>query len=231
MIFGKSKMELKLGIFVFIGLVILMIFVLLIGDLKNLVSAYKVNFVFNFINGVRIGAPIRLAGVDVGEIRDIKFQFNRGQGNTKIVLVGLVKNGMCIPKDSQIWVNTLGLMGEKYIEIMPGKNYDDCLKENESMVGNDPLAMQEFGELAKSLAKKLDSSMLEIKDLAVSLKALTRNLDDGISKIKNKEGTVGKLIYDDALYNEINALVTDIKKHPWKLFWKGKEKSGARESD
>jgi len=228
MIFGKSKMELKMGIFVSIGMVILIIFVLMIGDFKNLVSAYKVSFVFNFINGVRLGAPIRLAGVDVGEIREIKFEFNRGQGNTKIILIGLVKNGMCIPRDSQVWVNTLGFMGEKYIEIMPGKNYDDCIKENESIAGNDPLAMQEFGELAKSIAKKLDSSLFEIKDLAGSLKSLTQNLDDGISKIKNKEGTVGKLIYDDALYNEINALVADIKKHPWKLFLKGKEKPGAK---
>ena len=50
------------------------------------------------------------------------------------------------------------------------------------------------------------------------------NLDTGVTRIVNKEGTVGKLLYDDKLYNELDALVTDIRKNPWKLLIKTKEK-------
>jgi hypothetical protein len=40
----------------------------------------------------------------------------------------------------------------------------------------------------------------------------------------NKEGTIGKLLYDDTIYKELEALAVDLRKHPWKLFWKTKEK-------
>ena len=224
MIFGKSRLELKLGIFVFCAIVVLFVFVFLIGDLKNKYSSYPVSFVFNFVNGVKVGAPVRFAGWDVGQIRKIKVITAESTNSTKIMLEGLVNKDCKIPVDSQVWVNTLGLLGEKYIEIMPGKNYTTLVQKNGIMVGNDPVPMQEFGELARSIAKKLDESISEIKTVAGSISSLTRNLDDGVSRIKNKEGTVGKLLYDDALYKELEALVIDIKQHPWKLFVRPKEK-------
>ena len=51
MIFGKSKLELKVGIFVFIALAALVIFVLSIGGVKTWTLGYRVNFIFNFVNG------------------------------------------------------------------------------------------------------------------------------------------------------------------------------------
>jgi phospholipid/cholesterol/gamma-HCH transport system substrate-binding protein len=224
MIFGKSKVELKVGLFVAAGLVVLMIFVLLIGDFKNQVSAYKVKFQFNFINGVRPGAPVRFAGVDVGQVQKIILLPLPEQHTTKIEIIGIVRKDIKIPIDSQVWVNTLGILGEKYIDVMPGKNYSDFVPEDATMIGNDPVAMHEFGEMAKSIVQKLDTSITEIKVVVGSVNNLTKNLDDGITRIKNKEGTVGKLLYDDQLYNDLDALVNDIKAHPWKLFIKGKEK-------
>lgn len=203
MIFGKSRLELKVGIFVFIALVILVTFVLLIGDIKTLTSGYNVSFIFNFINGVKLGAPVRFSGVDVGEVKDIKFIFLPEEQKTQVKIVGWLKKEVKIPIDSTVWVNTLGLLGEKYIEIMPGKDYGHFVKVNESLVGKDPIAMHEVAELAKSIAG---------------------NIDESIVRIKNKEGTIGKLLYDDTVYKELEALITDVRKHPWKLFWKTKEK-------
>ncbi len=203
MIFGKSRLEFKVGIFVFAGLVVLMIFVLLIGDFKNLISAYKVNFQFNFINGVRVGAPVRFAGVDVGQVKEINLLPSPQEHTTKIEIVGLIRKSIKIPVDSQVWVNTLGILGEKYIDVMPGKNYAKFVAENGTMVGNDPVAMHEFGELAKSIIQKLDTSITEIKGVVGSVDSLTKNLDDGITRIKNKEGTIGKLLYDDQIYIEL----------------------------
>ncbi|MCX5708878.1 MAG: MlaD family protein [Candidatus Omnitrophica bacterium] len=225
MIFGKSKVELKVGIFVAVGLVVLMIFVLLIGDFKNQVSAYKVKFQFNFINGVRPGAPVRFAGVDVGQVQKIALVPRPEEHSTKIEIIGIIRKDIKIPVDSQVWVNTLGILGEKYIDVMPGKNYTDFIPENATMIGNDPVAMHEFGELAKSIVQKLDASITEIKGVVGSVDNLAKNLNDGVTRIKNKEGTVGKLLYDDKLYNDLDALVNDIKAHPWKLFIKTKEKA------
>ncbi|MFA6384217.1 MAG: MlaD family protein [Candidatus Omnitrophota bacterium] len=223
MIFGKSKLELTVGLFVFAGLVILTIFVLYIGDFKNTLSTYRINFTFNFINGVKVGSPVRFAGVDVGEVKTINFVFPVKGERPKVQMVSMITNKIDIPKDSSVWVNTLGILGEKYIEIMPGKDFVNVVKDGDTMTGNDPFAMQEFGEMAKSVISKLDATLTGINGVTDSVKALTLNLDDGVTRIKNGEGSVGKLMYRDDLYNELEAFVVDIKSHPWKLFWKGKE--------
>ncbi len=217
MTFGKSKLELKVGIFVFIGIVILVMFVLFIGDFKNVFSTYKINFTFSFVNGVRVGAPVRFAGVDIGDIREVNLIPGGERKNAKVQLVGWIKQDVKIPADSAVWVNTLGLLGEKYIEIMPGKDTVNFVPYNGELSGNEPMATQEMGELAKSIAIKLDDVLVGVKDLS-------NNIDDGIDRIKRQEGSLGKLIYGDKIYADLEALVSDIKAHPWKLFWKTKEK-------
>jgi phospholipid/cholesterol/gamma-HCH transport system substrate-binding protein len=71
--------------------------------------------------------------------------------------------------------------------------------------------------------------MIEIKSLVGSVNSLAENIDDGISRVKNAEGTIGKLLYNDAIYNDLSELVGDIKRNPWKLFWKAKEKSETKQ--
>ncbi|TAM34189.1 MCE family protein [bacterium] len=203
MIFGKTKLELKVGIFVFVGLVILGIFILSIGGFKTWSSGYHINLNFNFVNGVKVGAPVRFSGVDVGEVKKVDLSFIPQENRSNVRLDIWLRNNIKIPADSSVWVNTLGLLGEKYIEIMPGKDYANCLKANDSLIGRDPLPMHQIFNRAENIL---------------------RNLDDGIAKIRNKEGSLGKLIYDDDIYNQLDALVTDIRNHPWKLFYKTKEK-------
>jgi len=201
MIFGKTKMELKVGIFVFCGLVLAVIFILSIGGFKTWSSGYNVKFSFGFINGVKLGAPVRFAGVDVGQVKNIEMSVPAKEGQAKIHVNCWVKKDVRIPLDSIIWVNTLGLLGEKYIEIMPGKDYSKVLDNNQEMAGVDPLPMNKITDLANNIAK---------------------DINDILEKVKNKEGSLGKLIYDDTIYKELEALAVDIRQHPWKLFIKTK---------
>ncbi len=203
MIFGRTKLELKVGIFVFIGMVILVIFILSIGGFKTWSSGYRINVNFNFVNGVKVGAPVRFAGVDVGEVKKIKLEFIPEENRSNVCLMIWVRDVIKIPADSSVWVNTLGLLGEKYVEIIPGKDYVHPVKENGFMTGVDPLPIHTIFNEAENIM---------------------RNLDEGLAQIRKKEGTLGKLIYDDKLYNELDAMVTDVRKNPWKLFFRTKEK-------
>ncbi|MFA4984461.1 MAG: MlaD family protein [Candidatus Omnitrophota bacterium] len=198
MIFGRSKMELKVGVFVFIGIVILMAFILSIGGFKTWSSGYKVKFIFNFINGVKLGAPVRFAGVDVGQVKSIGF-IKSQDGHTKVEIAVWVKDEVGIPIDSSVWVNTLGLLGEKYIEILPGEDTKRFLEAGQAMSGNDPVPMHYLEKMTKSIMDQVN---------------------DALSAVKNEKGTVGKLIYDDTIYNNLEAMSSDLRKHPWKLFWK-----------
>lgn len=203
MIFGKTKLELKVGVFVFVGLVILAVFILSIGGFKTWSSGYEVNVTFNFVNGVKLGSPVRFAGLDTGQVKKIGFVFIPEEQVTKVKVLCWVKKGVQIPVDSAVLVNTLGLLGEKYVEIIPGKDYSHILAPDQTIAGIDPIPMHEVVHLAKSIAD---------------------NINLALEKIMNKEGTLGKLIYDDAMYNELEAFAADIRKNPWKLFYKAKEK-------
>ncbi len=198
-----KKLEFKIGSFVFIGIIILAVFVLLIGDIKTWNRGYSVVVKYGFINGVKVGAPVRFAGVDVGEIKEIRIVTDTKNSKTSVDIVAWLKKDVAIPADSSVWINTLGLLGEKYIEIMPGVNYSSVLKSNDTIAGVDPIPMHEVFRNAKQIIE---------------------NIDDSISRIKNKEGTLGKLLYDDALYDELLGFAADIRRNPWKLFWKVKEK-------
>lgn len=203
MIFGKTRLELKVGVFVFIGIVFLSVFVLSIGGIKTWSSGYRVNFIFNFINGAKLGAPVRFAGVDVGVIKRTDFVYSEAEQKFKVKIGAWIKKEARIPHDSTVWVNTLGLLGEKYIEIMPGSDYSMLFGANDTVAGIDPIPMHEVFRMSKNIVD---------------------NLDDSITKIKEGKGTIGKLLYDDTVYNELEAMVMDLRRHPWKLFWKTKEK-------
>jgi phospholipid/cholesterol/gamma-HCH transport system substrate-binding protein len=204
MIFGKTKLELKVGIFVFVGMIILAVFILSLGGFKTWTSGYKVNFVFTYVNGVKVGAPVRFAGVDVGEVKAIKFiQPKTADDKTGIKVNCWVKREVKIPKDSTIWVDTLGLLGEKYLEIMPGKDYAALMIRGDEIKGTDPIPMNVVTDRALKIADDVDQTII---------------------KIKNGEGSLGKFITDDTVYNDLEAFVKDIKANPWKLFIKTKEK-------
>ncbi|MFH1355321.1 MAG: MlaD family protein [Candidatus Omnitrophota bacterium] len=203
MIFGKTRLELKVGVFVFIGMILMALFVLSIGGIRTWTAHYQVRFIFNFVNGVKIGAPVRFAGVDVGVVKDIKFQLDPQEGKNKVHVLCSVKRNVKIPLDSTVWVNTLGLLGEKYIEVIPGKDYSVILDEDDQITGEDPVPIHEVTQLAKGIAK---------------------NIAESLERIKNKEGTLGKLMYEDTIYEELEAFIIDLRRNPWKLFWKSKEK-------
>ena len=226
MIFGKTKLELKVGVFVFIGIVLLSFSVLSIGKVKHWTSGYKVKFGFNFVNGVKMGAPVRFAGVDQGEVKSIKLVFFPQEQKTRAYVECWIKNGISIPIDSTIWVNTLGLLGEKYIEIIPGKDQAMLLDEGASLVGEDPISFEEISSMIGKLSIKLQDSVdgfnkviqnpknqQSVEELLENLKLITKNIQEG-------KGTVGKLLYDDSIFEDLESFTADLKANPWKLLYR-----------
>ena len=196
----NNALELKVGIFIAVGILIFFIIVFSIGDVNFIRTGYHLNVLFNFVNGIRQGAPVRLAGVNVGEIEKIDVFFDKDEKKTKVkILVRIDKRGTKIERDSTVIINTLGLLGEKYMEILPGTAVDDFLKNRELIVGEDPIATQVLTE--------------KVAELAESFNVVMKRLKEG-------KGTVGKLLTEEKIYDDLEAFVADIKKHPWKLLHK-----------
>lgn len=213
----KSKLELKVGVFVFIALVILVIFVLMIGDFRIINPGYKFKVSFSFANGVKRSAPVRLSGVEVGEVRGIEIGYDKQTKKPLVFVEVWVKKEAKIPIDSRVWVNMLGLLGEKYIEVIPGQNYESLLKEGSFIKGEDPISIQELTDLSRQVA-------LQVGDTVSKLSVTLDSLNLILNNVKQGEGTVGKLIFDNRLYNNIEEMFEDLKKNPWKLLYRSKEK-------
>ena len=200
---GKSNFELRVGVFVFVGLVVFTYIVFSISDFYVFKPGYRVKVRFNFVDGIQPSAPIRYAGVEAGKLESIKVFYNDQKKRTEVELQGWISKRIRIEKDAQAYVNTLGVVGEKYLEILPGTKEAGYLSGGEELVGNDPVPMEKITQRAYAITEALEKA--------------AKNMQEG-------KGTVGKLMTDDSIYNNLEAFTADIKAHPWKLLFKGKEK-------
>lgn len=199
----KSNFELKVGVFVFIGIIVLTYIVFSISDFYIFKPGYRIKVTFGFVDGIQASAPIRYAGVEVGKLEKIRFYYNQQKKRTEVELSGWVTNAAQIEKDAEAYVNTLGVVGEKYLEILPGTKEAGFLKDGDELQGVDPVPMERITHRAYQI---------------------TESLETAANNIKQGKGTIGRLFTDDTIYNNLEAFTSDIKAHPWKLLMKSKEK-------
>jgi phospholipid/cholesterol/gamma-HCH transport system substrate-binding protein len=198
---NMKAFEFKVGIFILIGITILFVIVFSVGDINISKTGYRINVLFNFASGIGPSAPVRLAGVGIGQVRGIHIIYDEKEKKTRAELAAWINDKTRIEEDAVFTINTLGLLGEKYLEILPGTAGKPFLKNDDTVVGKDPVAMEKVTE-----------------DLA----AISDSVRTLVDKIKKGEGTVGKFFMDDSVYKNLEEFTADIKRHPWKLLNKPK---------
>lgn len=233
-----QRSEWKLGLFIAGGIVFFLLLIFAVGSLKLLERGYEVKVLFRFANGINIGAPVRLAGVEIGEVKNVQIIYSPGDDKPLVELTLMIKKGAKIRQNATVIINTLGLLGEKYVEILPGSKDVPLLKNGDVIIGKDSVPIAKITDLGYEIACKLnetidsirriittEDSQEKIRSTISNLKILTDNLnelildtDQLIKKINKGEGTIGKLVSDDSLYRELEDFIRDIKAHPWKLF-------------
>ncbi|MBU0759443.1 MAG: MCE family protein [Candidatus Omnitrophica bacterium] len=239
--FTRSSFELKVGIFIFIGVIILSVIVFSIGNFYSVKRGYTLNVLFSFANGISMGAPVRYAGVEVGEVQDITVYFDEKENRPMVKILIWVAQNTWINEDAAATINTLGLLGEKYLEIAPGSRETRLLGKDDTLMGQDPVSTEELTRNTQETLLKIEN-MIEsidkivgdetfrssVKNTVSNLESLTLNLQDFIRTAKEGKGTVGKLLSDDSLYKHIDEMILDIKQHPWKLLYRPKESKNRR---
>jgi len=232
----ESNLEFKVGLFILIALVGLIMFIFSVSDLAVLEKGKSIRVVFGFANGLKKNAPVRLAGVDEGVVKNITLFFDRTEQKTKVALELWIKKNTKIPSDSVVVVNQLGMMGEKYIEIFPGGDTQNFYEEGQTIIGKDPIAQSAISERMMEVSNKLESAVAgvnriisdeknieSIRTVLENLSLLTGSLDDIIDSVSEGKGTVGKLLYDERLYDDLEGLAADLKENPWKLLYRPKK--------
>lgn len=188
--------ELKVGIFIMIGIAALFMIVFSVGDINIIKRGYHIKVDFNFVDGIGGSAPVRVSGVGVGQIDGLKLYYDDKEKRTKARLSAWIRQGVKIEEDAIATVNTLGFMGEKYLEISPSGSGKPFLKDGGLLTGKDPTSVNKMFE---------------------NLGNLTASINIIVERLKKGEGTIGKLLTEEKIYNDLEAFVEDIKNNPWKL--------------
>ncbi len=155
------KIEYKVGIFVAIGLMIFAYLVLWLGTREVEIfkkEGYILKTRFTTLAGLEKNSSVRVAGVRVGRVRDIDLK----EGMAEITM--FIYKDVKIREGSKAAVSSMGIMGEKYVEIFPGPPDKPFLKEDSYVEGIQPLSIDQIGQTFYSLGEDVKSVGKIIKD-------------------------------------------------------------------
>ncbi len=187
---SKGLKGARLGVFTFIGTVILVLGIFLIGN-KDLLfqDTFELKAYFPTVEGLRVGAPVRLTGIDVGSIRSIEFIADT---TSKILVTMRVRRDVqqFIKKDSRASIETEGLVGNKVLVIYGGSGSVPAVEDGDVLPTKMPVTYAEIVE--------------ETQGILSYIKEIAKEFSVTLKKVNEGEGTIGKLLNDQKLYRSID---------------------------
>jgi len=208
--------EFKVGLFVVVCLLALFYMTYRTGKLDLRPKGYHVYVIFDEAAGLGNKAPVMLNGLEVGKVVEIKPTYKGGL--TKIKLKVWLEDEAKIREGSAISIKMMGMMGEKYIHIASSDNEKfvapETVVDGETYVDLDVLLRN-----INSLVEENKNSVSEAVD---SLNKLLSNLNETVAD--NKEGLARTIKNFEATSQNFEEFSDDLKRNPWKLLFKAKEK-------
>ncbi len=268
---SKKNVELWVGLFLFVGLATLAYLIIRLGSYDKLTAGgYEIVISYKFTNGVIEGAPVRVAGVEAGRVKKLILTPDQ---ETKVDVVVAIEKSVQLRRNSIVLINSLGIMGEKYIEILPQDADSEILKPGDRIIGEEPTSIADLTRKAKEFAGSLESvfkdgekgsKLSQIMDNVIlmtgeknrenfsatlvnlnefsgkmntfgtdietlsqekafsetvhNFHAASQSLNEVLSQIRSGKGTLGKLLYDTEVHDNLKTLIQDLMKNPSKLF-------------
>jgi len=159
----NSSNNAKVGGTVILGLVILSVLIFTVSNYHIFESGKTFFVTFSFANGLTIGAPVMVAGVEVGNVESNDFiPDSSNDGNVRVRLTVWVTNQALVYRNSKAFINTLGLMGEKYLEITTGTGNEEVLGEGETLIGSDPIRQDQLLAIGSDLVREFQRSIAAV---------------------------------------------------------------------
>jgi len=191
-----SGQKIKIGLFTFIGLLVLVLAIFFIGNRKNLFSStFTIYGTFKNVNGLQVGNNVRFAGINVGVVEAINIVTD-SSARVDLTLNSDVKK--FIKKDSKLSIGSDGLMGDKLIVIAPGG-----ITSTEAVRNGDQLTTINPVDVDKIIAK-----MTKVIDNA---ETLTGGLSQIVAKVNSGQGSIGRLLNSDKLSKDLEGTVNQAK--------------------
>src|SRR5271156_5511471 len=186
----------RLGAFIVATLAILAVGIFIIGSKQYLFSStYRLQGQFDNVEGLDEGGDVRVGGVHVGTVGKIVLPHKPGEKVTVIMDLQKATHEI-IKRDSVASIETEGLLGNQYMAISSGSRGAADVREDDTIASQPPLEMSDLLLKASGL---LDGSQQAIQNATRA----AANLDSITAKINRGEGTVGALVNNKDLYNNL----------------------------
>ena len=191
-----QKFKIRLGLFIAGGLAIFVIAIFIIGKQKNLFNpVFKLTTTFYNVSGLQVGNNIRFSGITVGTVDLIK-----------IINDSTVRVDMWIRKDVQQFIKTdceakigtAGIIGDRVLIISQGSTEAAVVKDGQRILSTEPTEM--------------DAIMASLEGTAVNAEIVANQLAEIMLKINSGQGTIGRLIQDSAIAEDLSRTMVNIRR-------------------
>ena len=239
----KQNFELKVGFFMLVGLGLLFMILARIGGFRAFETGYHLRLRYGFVDGIEPGAPVHFRGVAVGDVKRVALLDDPETAGEEVELLTWLPERIRVTEDAEARIRTFGLMGEKYIEIRPGSPDARRLRDRDVLVGYEPLLVESLAQMGDEIAARLNAAIDGINRIVgdsehrealkgtiqnseaftQDLRSVVSSLKVILSRIEEGEGTAGRLLTEDRIYRDLEALTADLRRHPWKLLGRGRK--------
>jgi len=193
---NSSKFKARLGLFVVIGFVILAFGIFLIGRQKHLFDPiFKLTTTFNNIGGLQVGNNVRFSGINVGTVDNIMII-----NDTTVQVDLIVKKSIqsFVKNDCQATIGSEGIIGNKMLIITQGSSKAKTAIDGQYITSKEPL--------------ELDAIIMNLNITAKNAETISQQLIQIMSGINRGNGTIGRLIRDSTIAENINQTIINFEK-------------------
>jgi phospholipid/cholesterol/gamma-HCH transport system substrate-binding protein len=152
---------------------------------------------FDNAGGLREGAPVRLAGVDIGNVTDIRIVEDKPATPVEVTMKVNTRYSRSLRKDSVTLLSTAGILGETFVDVDSATAKGPLANSGDTLPARDQPQIEDVVRASQGTLQNMD--------------ALLKRVDRIMSFIESGQGSIGKVIYDPSLYNQLNATVSEFK--------------------
>jgi phospholipid/cholesterol/gamma-HCH transport system substrate-binding protein len=190
--------QLKVGLTVILAAIILAVLIILMSGGGLFTHKITLLSYFPDAGGLTTGAPVRLSGVDIGNVKEIRIvRDHPPERPVQVTMKVNTKYRFFLRKDSWTLLSTAGVLGATYINIDSSRARSPEAEDGDILSSKEEPGYDQVIRSANSSLQNID--------------VLTKRVDRILAFVESGQGSIGKLIYDAALYNRVNATVAEFQ--------------------
>lgn len=182
----KKRLEVRVGVFVFIGLVLLAALLIQFSKGSSLLhGTYDLQLRASNAGGLKRRAAVLLSGVQVGQVANITL----APGGKSVNIQLKVYDEFQIYSDARFVIEQSGFLGDQYISVIPTANKGAALTNNATVICEEPFNLQEVARSAQGFIKRIDETASRLNDAIADVRRLVLN-DQTLTNIASAVGTL-----------------------------------------